>query len=90
MKSKKIKVELEVLEKELRETIYKTGVHESARITGLKQPDLSAWLNGKRNWTWNKILEIAGKHLQPLTQQTSSLSISSSFNSPKSNLPALP
>ncbi len=61
MKSSEIKAELEKLEKELREQIYKTGVQETARIIGQKQPDLSAWLNNKRNWTWNKILEIAEK-----------------------------
>ena len=61
MKSKEIKQELELLETTLWHKIKDTGVMESSRMTGLKQPDISEWLNQKRNWTWNKILEIAEK-----------------------------
>jgi hypothetical protein len=61
MKSQRIKSELVQLEQALHDKMYKTGVYESAKITGLKQPDISAWLNKKRNWTYNKILEIAEK-----------------------------
>ena len=61
MKAARIKSELVQLEQALRDKMYKIGVLESAKISGQKQPDISAWLNNKRNWTYNKILEIAEK-----------------------------
>jgi predicted glycosyl hydrolase (DUF1957 family) len=61
MKSQRIKSELVQLEQALRDKMYKIGVVESAKMSGQKQPDVSAWLNNKRNWTYNKILEIAEK-----------------------------
>jgi Fe2+ transport system protein B len=59
MKSEKIKKELETLDSKLKEKIVDIGASESAGIVELKQSDLSAWVNGKRNWTWNKVLKIA-------------------------------
>lgn len=61
MKSKQIKQELEQLEFDLVDVITEIGVKKSVEISGLKQPDISAWKNGRRKWTWNKILAIAEK-----------------------------
>ena len=61
MKSSKLKSELAKLEQSLIDKIKKTGFNESVEITGLKQPDISAWINKKRKWTYNKLLIIAEK-----------------------------
>ncbi len=61
MKAKKLKQENENKAKELRERIKEIGVVKSAKTSGLLQPDISAWINGKRNWSYNKILKIAAK-----------------------------
>lgn len=61
MRAVKIKSEIVQLEQALRDKMYKIGVVESAKMSGQKQPDVSAWLNNNRNWTYNKILEIAEK-----------------------------
>ncbi len=61
MKSKKMNSELIVLEKALIAEIKSIGVNKAVELSGLKQPDISAWINGKRKWTWNKILKVAEK-----------------------------
>ena len=59
MKSQKLKQELAHLEQALVDEIKKVGVNKAVELSGLKQPDISAWINGKRKWTWNKILNVA-------------------------------
>lgn len=61
MKARKAKQELVQIEQALVDEIKKVGVNKAVELSGLKQPDISAWINGKRKWTWNKILNIAEK-----------------------------
>lgn len=50
-----------VLEDNLRIIIFIKGATEVSELTGLKPGDISMWLNGKRKWSMNKILEVAQK-----------------------------
>jgi len=59
MKTEKLKSELAKLEQALKNKIKITK--NSADIAKIKIQDISAWKNNKRNWTWNKILDIAEK-----------------------------
>ena len=61
MKAQKAKQELARIEQALIVEIKKVGVNNAVELSGLKQPDISAWINGKRKWTWNKILNVAEK-----------------------------
>lgn len=61
MKARKIKLELDRIENDLIARINLLGVNKSATFLKLKQPDISAWIHGRRNWTYNKILDIADK-----------------------------
>lgn len=57
MKYKKIMQELKKLEQVIR---AKKQI-EIMAATDLKQPDVSAWLNNKRKWSYEKILTVAEK-----------------------------
>ena len=59
MKSIQIKKELEKLDNKLRNQIAGKGISESSNFIGLKRQDLSAWMNGRRKFSWEKIIEIA-------------------------------
>lgn len=58
---KKIEKDLLDLENDLKKEIYNKGVVNSSVLLGCKQSYLSSWLNGKRNLSYNKIIEIAKK-----------------------------
>lgn len=59
MKTQKLRQELARIEQALVCEIKKIGVNKAVELSGLKQPDISAWINEKRKWTWNKILNVA-------------------------------
>jgi len=61
MKSKKIKEEIEILIPKLKDKIFSISYKKTSEMTKLKQPDISMWLNGKRIWSYEKILKIAEK-----------------------------
>lgn len=56
-----IREDLEALETELRKKMKRLGANECVRRTGGNQPDISAWINSNRSWTYNKILRMAEK-----------------------------
>jgi len=37
------------------------GIKKAVEITGLKQPDISAWISGKRKWSYEKLLIVSDK-----------------------------
>jgi len=55
MKTDKAKSIIENIESDLRVRLKETGAFHD---TGLKQSDVSAWLNHRRNWSIEKILKI--------------------------------
>jgi len=56
-----LREELDNLAIMIKQEIAFTTVSEFARRVGLKQPDVSAWLNGKRKWSYEKLLNIMDK-----------------------------
>ena len=61
MKAHKARQELAQIERALVDKIEKVKVNKAVELSGLTQPDISAWITGKRKWTWNKILNVAEK-----------------------------
>ena len=61
MRTQKVRKELAQVEQALVDKIKNVGMNKAVELSGLKQPDISAWTNGKRKWTWNKILNVAEK-----------------------------
>jgi len=61
MKAKKVNQELAHIEQALIAEIKSIGVKKAVELSGLKQPDISAWIHSKRKWTWNKILNVTEK-----------------------------
>jgi len=53
--------ELVFLKQALFYEIQKIGVNKAVDLSGLKQPDISAWMHGKRRWSWSKILKVADR-----------------------------
>lgn len=49
------------LQIELIKKIKQIGIMKSAKICGLKQPDISAFIHGKRKWSVEKKLKIFKK-----------------------------
>lgn len=45
----------------LRKKIQTVGITKTADTCGLKQPDVSAWYNGQRKWSLEKMAMIYGK-----------------------------
>ena len=59
MKTKQIKKDLKELEQKVK---MKLRIEKSAHeLIDLKQPDVSGWLNGRRKWSYEKIIKIAEK-----------------------------
>lgn len=61
MRTQNVRKELAHIEQALVNEIKKVGVNKAVELSGLKQPDISAWINRKRKWTWNKIINVAEK-----------------------------
>lgn len=61
MKSLQLVKEINILDTKLRVYIKDIRIAEVVKQTGLKQPDISAWINRKRNWSVEKILRISNK-----------------------------
>jgi len=61
MNSLKIRNNLSLLDIELRTKIIDMGIKKAVEITGLKQPDISAWISGKRKWSYEKLLIVSDK-----------------------------
>ncbi len=51
----------QIIEDSLRTVVFIVGSVEIAKATGLKQTDISSWLNGKRKWSYDKILDVSHK-----------------------------
>ena len=61
MKAKKIQSELKKLSVDLKEIAEDIGTQNFADETGLNSKDVSAWLNGHRDFSYEKLLRIALK-----------------------------
>jgi len=61
MKSEKLIFEIDSMGNKIKQEILKLGVSQSSEKTDLKRSDIYAWMNNKRNWTFNKILSVAQK-----------------------------
>jgi len=57
----KIRESLSLLDIELRTYIQQIGEKKAVELSGLKQPDINAWVNGKRKWSFEKLLSVAEK-----------------------------
>jgi hypothetical protein len=59
MKSNQIKKDLIEIEQVLRQKIITIGISNVAEILKSNRVDIQLWVHNKRNWTYNKILNIA-------------------------------
>jgi len=59
MKSKRIEFEIKRIEFEIKEIAEKIGVKKFSKEVELNSKDISAWLNGRRKFSFEKILRIA-------------------------------
>ena len=57
----KIEQQLQQLEERLKARVNEMGQKKSVEILGEKQSTLSYWLNGKRKWSYKKIIKHAKK-----------------------------
>ena len=61
MKTKKIESELKMLDSNLKGIARGMGTANFAKETDLKPSDISAWINGHRNFSYEKLIRIALK-----------------------------
>lgn len=61
MNTERIQAHLNILTEKLRSRVKDMGPVKVAELTGLHKQDISAWLNGKRKWSLEKIIAVAEK-----------------------------
>jgi len=61
MKSTEIKLEIKMLQIELRMKIKKMTVKKAAEVSGLNIQDLYRWLHKPETWSYKRLLKIAKK-----------------------------
>lgn len=59
MKAKKIESELKKLDIELKEIAREMGAIDFSKETDLNSKDVLAWVNGHRNFSYEKLIRIA-------------------------------
>ncbi len=61
MKASVLEYAVKEKEEELRVYIRANGVNKCSERIRLHHNDISGWINNKRAWSYNKILEVAHK-----------------------------
>ena len=61
MSTSKIKEQMEQLETTTRQAIKQMGAAEAARITGIHRTTISAWVYGRRKWSYEMLIRVAEK-----------------------------